>query len=192
MKKTINIVSGLPRSGTSLMMKMLENGGLEIVKDDIRKPDENNPNGYYEFELVKTLPDNTEWLENCKGKCVKILAELITLLPPEHEYKIVFMERDLYEIIESQNKMLKSYGKFDCIEKEKIFLILEEYKNYLFEILSKQNNVKVLYINYNDLLQNADIVNKINLFFDKSLNTANMKNAIDLKLYRNKRNDKND
>ena len=94
----ITIVSGLPRSGTSMMMKMLEAGGMEILKDEIRKADEDNPAGYYEFEKVKELKKDVSWLENAKGKSVKIISSLLEHLPEKYTYKIIFMHRNMDSI----------------------------------------------------------------------------------------------
>src|SRR5687768_8758894 len=111
--KPIVVVSGLPRSGTSMAMKMLEAGGLSVVTDGLRTPDEDNPKGYYEDERVKRLhkePDKT-WLHEARGKVVKIISFLLKSLPPDHNYKVVLMQRNLREIVASQNKMLARLGK---------------------------------------------------------------------------------
>jgi hypothetical protein len=106
--KTIIVVSGLPRSGTSMMMKMLAEGGLPILTDSIRGMDEDNPNGYFEYELVKQLADgNGKWLADADWKVVKIISQLLEYLPSEHTYKVIFMERDIKEILLSQRKMLE-------------------------------------------------------------------------------------
>src|SRR5512134_1182473 len=101
--KAVIVVSGLPRSGTSMMMKMLEAGGLEILTDNLREADANNPKGYYEFERVKQMKDgDLAWLPDAVGKVVKIVTGLITFLPSGYNYKIIFMRRDLNEILSSQ------------------------------------------------------------------------------------------
>ena len=107
----ITIVSGLPRSGTSMMMKMLEAGGLEAVTDEIRKADEDNPKGYYEFEKVKKIKEDSSWLEDVKGKVVKMVSMLLYDLPSDYSYKIIFMRREMNEILASQTKMLGRKGK---------------------------------------------------------------------------------
>ena len=105
------VVSGLPRSGTSMMMKMLAEGGLEILSDAVRGADEDNPNGYFELEPVKQLTaGTTQWLANADGRVVKIISSLLEYLPREYHYKIIFMERDLQEVLASQQKMLKTVG----------------------------------------------------------------------------------
>src|SRR4051812_1120245 len=104
----IIVVSGLPRSGTSMAMRMLDAGGVPVVVDGVRTADEDNPNGYYELESVKGLdkPGDTAWLRDARGKAVKIVSHLVTWLPETFDYQVLFMERSLDEILASQNKML--------------------------------------------------------------------------------------
>src|SRR5215469_786300 len=106
MSSEIIIVSGLPRSGTSLMMQMLENGGVEVVKDEVRTADTDNPRGYYEFERVKKIKQDTSWLPGTRGKAFKMVSQLLYDLPPSERYRVLFMERDLDEMLLSQEKML--------------------------------------------------------------------------------------
>jgi hypothetical protein len=86
-KNTVNIVSGLPRSGTSMMMKMLEAGGMEALTDNIRKADIDNPKGYYEFERVKQIKEDQAWLDDAKGRAVKMVSMLLLDLPEGYNYK---------------------------------------------------------------------------------------------------------
>src|SRR5579864_8247467 len=106
MDAEIIIVSGLPRSGTSLMMQMLDNGGVEVVTDNVRTADTDNPRGYYEFEQVKTIKRDTSWLPATRGRAFKMVSQLLYDLPPSEAYRIIFMERDLEETLLSQEKML--------------------------------------------------------------------------------------
>ena len=102
----IIIVSGLPRSGTSLMMQMLHQGGIPVVTDEIRTADTDNPRGYYEFERVKKTKEDSSWLPDARGKVVKMVSSLLYDLPATEAYRIVFMRRDIDEMLESQEKML--------------------------------------------------------------------------------------
>src|SRR5262245_7195282 len=111
MDSEIIIVSGLPRSGTSLMMQMLESGGVEIVTDNIRTADTDNPRGYYEFEKVKKIKQDASWLPQTRGKAFKMVSQLLYDLPASERYRIIFMERDLDEMLLSQDKMLKRLGR---------------------------------------------------------------------------------
>ena len=107
----IVIVSGLPRSGTSAMMQMLAAGGLPLLTDGRRQPDDDNPNGYFELESVKTLARDTSFLDGASGKAVKIVHALLPQLPLGRDYRVILMRRDLDEILMSQRKMLDRHGR---------------------------------------------------------------------------------
>src|SRR5258708_19854994 len=102
----ITIVSGLPRSGPSLMMQMLDAGGLPVLSDGERKADTDNPKGYLEWERIKQLPKDPSLIAEAEGKVVKVISQLILSLPAGHEYRVVFMQRPLPEVLKSQQKML--------------------------------------------------------------------------------------
>src|ERR1700757_2956947 len=102
MESEIIIVSGLPRSGTSLMMQMLDQGGVEVVTDHVRTADTDNPRGYYEYEQVKKIKQDTSWLPATRGKAFKMVSQLLYDLPAGERYRVVFMERDLDEVLVSQ------------------------------------------------------------------------------------------
>lgn len=183
----ITIVSGLPRSGTSMMMQMIAAGGIEPVTDHIRKADEDNPKGYYEYEKVKDIKKDTSWLPACRGKIVKMVSMLLLDLPQEQQYKIVFMKRRLNEILMSQRKML------DRMKKEETIDDIETTVNYgrhlikVQDYLKKQNNVEVLYIWYHDVIENPQKQSAyINTFMGGILNVDEMVKTVDKKLYRNK------
>ena len=103
----ITIVSGLPRSGTSLMMQMLESGGLPVLCDGERQADTDNPKGYFEWERIKQLPKDPSLIAEAEGKVVKVISQLILSLPAGHDYRVVFMQRPLPEVLKSQDKMLQ-------------------------------------------------------------------------------------
>ena len=109
--RSITIVSGMPRSGTSMMMQMLEAAGLTVVTDRRRVPDDDNPNGYFELDAVKRLRTDASFLAEAIGKVVKVVAPLLPSLPPRFDYRIVFMERDLDEVLSSQREMLERSGE---------------------------------------------------------------------------------
>ena len=106
-EETIWIVSGLPRSGTSLMMQMLQAGGLPILTDEARRPDEHNPKGYFELQKVKHLALDSSWLSQSRGKAIKVIVQLIPFLPAGFKYQILFVHRDVREIVRSQERMLQ-------------------------------------------------------------------------------------
>lgn len=186
----ITVVSGLPRSGTSMMMKMLEAGGLAVMTDDLRTADESNPKGYYEFERVKMLNNgDNSWVPNAQGKVVKVISYLLEYLPAEFTYKIIFMNRDIGEVLSSQRRMLERESKPDSGVSDEQMSAL--YKKHLAKVqswLSRQENVEVIYISYNDTLQMPqDTLEIINRFLGGNLDTAAMQQAIDQSLYRERR-----
>jgi len=154
----IVVVSGLPRSGTSMMMKMLAVGGLGIISDGIRTADEDNPNGYFEFEPVKELVEgNSRWLADAPGKAVKVISSLLEYLPCEYQYKIIYMERDLEEVLASQQKMLKNRQEESLLENTRM---RTQFENHISDIkywLARQPNMDVLYINYKKLLADPQV-----------------------------------
>lgn len=106
----ITVVSGLPRAGTSLAMQILAAAGLEIAQDGVRLPDPDNPRGYFELEAVKRIRRDARFLEGCRGRVVKIVAPLLRELPPHFAYRVLFVERDLAEILASQRRLLERQG----------------------------------------------------------------------------------
>ena len=118
--ETITIVSGLPRSGTSMMMQMLVAGGLPALTDEKREADADNKRGYFEYEPVKSIRQDGSWIAEARGKCLKVIAHLLPALPPgkEHNYRVIFMERDLGEVVSSQNDMLGRLGRGNVHQRE--------------------------------------------------------------------------
>ena len=185
--KAIIIVSGLPRSGTSMMMKMLEAAGLEILTDNQRSADENNPKGYYEFERVKQLKaGDFDWLSSAPGKVVKIISALLEYLPNQYSYKIIFMRRDMGEVLASQRQMLARDGKPD--DQVPDGKLAELYANHLTKIetwLEQQPNMSTLYISYNQALRDPKPeIDRINQFLGGNLAVQSMLRVVDPNLYR--------
>ena len=177
----IHIVSGLPRSGTSMMMKIMDASGVPAVTDSIRKADEDNPKGYFEYEKVKQIKSDTSWLEDCDGKCVKMVSALLPYLPKNYQYSIVFMERDLNEIYVSQNKMLRHLGK-KLLNTD----IIDHYKRHVRLVLkwaTSQTNVVLHRVDYNKMMESSEYTQKI---LKKLRLRAGAINVIDHKLYRNR------
>lgn len=108
----VTVVSGIPRSGTSMMMRMLDAGGIPALTDGHRRADPDNPLGYYELEAVKQLPAQAEWLDDAQGKAVKVVSALLEKLPPGRQYRVIFMQRDIGEVLASQRKMLERRGEY--------------------------------------------------------------------------------
>ena len=186
----VTIVSGLPRSGTSMMMKMLEAGGLPPLTDEIRTADKDNPKGYYEFERVKKMPDGDKaWVVEARGKSVKVISALLEHLPPEYSYKIIFMRRNMTEILASQKKMLIRQGKpTDKVSDEELAKMYEKHLAKVQAWLATQPNVSTLDVDYNMLLENPrQYLEQIQQFLGTPLNVDNMGNVVDPALYRQRR-----
>jgi len=186
-KEKITIVSGLPRSGTSMMMQMLDQGGMAVLADDKRLADENNPKGYFEFEPVKRLMQDNKWIGEAQGKAVKVIAQLLTSLPPAYEYKVVFMQRDMDQVLRSQQVMLK---KEDEIKKN-IYpaVIANAFAKQLQQLeswLQTQPHIEVLNVNYQDVIENPEEQAKqIADFLEQELDIEKMISAVDPSLHRN-------
>lgn len=185
----ITVVSGLPRSGTSLMMRMLEAGGIPPLTDYERSADEDNPGGYYELERVKQLEKgDTAWLADCTGKAVKVISMLLRALPADYRYKVVFMERDLAEVLASQRKMLVNREEdAEAADEAQLQTLFTQHLDETKTWLAQQSNFDVLYISYGELLtEPTPQVAQLNAFFDNALDTTAMAQVIDPALYRNR------
>jgi hypothetical protein len=183
------IVSGLPRSGTSMMMRMIEAGGLPVVTDKIRKADEDNPRGYYEFEKVKKIKQDASWLDDCRGRVFKMVSELLYHLPKDKKYKIIFMKREITEILASQKLMLERRGEKGAgVSNKKMAALYEKHLRSIESWLEDQENIDALLISYNDVNQqpgqNAKTVNK---FLGGDLNAEKMAGVVETSLYRQKK-----
>lgn len=186
-KGTITVVSGLPRSGTSLMMQMLKAGGAEILTDGKREQDNSNPKGYLEYEKVKKMMTDVSWLPEANGKVVKIVAPLLHYLPGGFDYKIIFMDRDIDEILTSQSVML---GKPIDINKNYPVVLADAFKKQLekSEAFIKSNpNIETIHVSYSQIIENPmNIAEKIASFLEEDLDLEAMTKAVDTNLYRNR------
>ncbi len=183
-KDQIVVVSGLPRSGTSLMMQMLHKGGLKVLTDENRKADKSNPKGYFEYDPVMSLQKDNKWLHLAQNKSIKIVAPLLTFLDPKYRYKIIFMNRDLNEVVKSQQKMI---GKDPDTLPTRLF---ESYKKQLKQVETwkeREPGVELIYLYYKDVLNHTDeVVSKVISFVGVEMDKEAMANCIDKSLYRNK------
>lgn len=186
--KPIIIVSGLPRSGTSMMMKMLAEGGLPILTDEIRAADDDNPNGYFELETVRKLKEgNFAWLKEADGKVVKVISALLENLPQQYSYKIIFMERALKEVLASQKKMLDHRGTISKVSDEEMEQQLHKHLSAIRPWLVRQPNIDVLYVNYNALISKPELLcERIEEFLESPLDQKKMLSVPTDKLYRNR------
>jgi hypothetical protein len=187
MTSAIIVVSGLPRSGTSLMMQMLDHGGVEVVTDHIRTADTDNPKGYYEFEQVKTIQRDTTWLPATRGKAFKMVSQLLYALPPVETYRLLFMDRDLDEVLLSQEKMLTRLGRTPA-PREQISRAYTIHLQRLHEWLGRQTNMSVLCIRYSDLVARPrDLAECVREFLGGAVEVERMVKAVDPSLYRNRK-----
>jgi hypothetical protein len=189
--RPIVVVSGLPRSGTSMMMKMLQAGGMPLYVDDVRKPDEDNPIGYYELEEVKSLlkEEDKAWLGEGKGKAIKIVSTLLPGLPSNHFYKVIFMQRHLDEVILSQNKMLRRRGEpVDESGDERMRGTLEKHLVRTKLWMDDQLNFAVVDVPYREVIADPQRqAQRVRNFLAVDLDVENMASAVDRSLYRNRR-----
>lgn len=186
----ITIVSGLPRSGTSMMMMMLEAGGIAPMADGIREADDDNPKGYYEFERVKKIKEDKAWLPDAKGKVVKMISQLLLDLPGDYQYKVIFMRRNIQEVLASQKQMLIRRGTFkeDGVSDEEMGKFLTMHVDQVLKKTKAMDNIEMLCIDYNAMLAGADdSVTKINTLLGGGLNTEAMAGTIDKSLYRQRK-----
>lgn len=185
--RNITLVSGLPRSGTSMMMQMLEKGGMDVLTDKQRKADESNPKGYYEHEAIKSLGRDKRIIRQIEeNMTAKIIANLLVNLPKIHQYKIVFMERDLQEILTSQHKMLVRNKKVK--EDTMPLQLLATFKQTLKQIknwLKQQENIKVLFVSHRETMSNPLAqAQKVKRFLGTDLDENKMAAVVDTSLYR--------
>jgi hypothetical protein len=187
--RPITIVSGLPRSGTSMMMKMLEAGGMEVLTDEVRTADEDNPKGYFEFERVKQIEDDKDWLPEAQGKAVKMIGALLKHLPPDYAYEIVFMERRIEEVLASQRRMLIRRGEpADAISDERMAALFAKHVKQVKTWIAEQPNIKALYIHYSDILANPEEQARyLNRFLGGNLDEKAIAGVVDPSLYRQRK-----
>jgi hypothetical protein len=190
LSESVVVVSGLPRSGTSMMMKMLAAGGMEAMTDGLREADENNPKGYFELEKVKQLREGeVSWVAAGRGKVVKVISYLLEYLPADVPYRVIFMQRNLDEVLASQKRMLERDGKPEGSASDE--QMAEVYERHLKQVeawLKGQANMQVLYVSYNGVMQSgAEEAGRVNQFLDGGLDTAAMVAAVDPGLYRERK-----
>ncbi len=169
-----------------MMMRILDMGGIPALTDNLRTADLDNPNGYYEFEPVKKTKQDSSWLEQAGGKVVKMVARLLMDLPPDREYRVVFMLRKLEEVIRSQNVMLEHKGKVsNDLDNQQVISLFRQELQRVEDYLKDKPQFKVIYINYNEMLARPrPCVQALNDFFGGGLDTDKMLGVVDPSLYR--------
>jgi hypothetical protein len=182
----IAIISGLPRSGTSLMKQMLAAGGLPILSDGERKADTDNPRGYLEWEHIKQLPKDPACIAEAEGKAVKVISQLLLSLPAGHEYRIIFMERPLSEVIKSQDEMLRHRSR-NLEANVDTSLIANAFQRHLIEVNNWLTGKAVLRLHYHRVLREPqDLSLAVANFLQVPLKIEAMTQQVDGNLYRNR------
>ena len=184
----ITIASGLPRSGTSLMMQMLVAGGMSALSDGERKADSDNPRGYLEWERIKQLPNDPACIAEAEGKVVKVISRLLLSLPAGHEYRVIFMQRPLPEVLASQDEMLRHRGTYK--EGADPSIMAAAFERHLREVdawLDGKPHIRTIRVDYRDVLkQPQEVGRRLCDFLGIALNIEAMVTQVDTSLYRNR------
>ena len=186
------VVSGLPRSGTSMMMKMLDAAALSIMTDNERAADEDNPKGYFEYARVKDLKDEADksWVREARGQVLKVISHLLETLPDENFYRVILVRRDFDEIIASQNKMLERRGEENQVADS---TVKEAYIRHLVDIrymVRRRPNFEMIEVQFMQAMEAPRIfATDINKFLGGNLDVESMMAVVDLELYRNRKRD---
>lgn len=188
-ERSVVVVSGLPRSGTSMLMGMLAAGGLEALTDGVRAPDDDNPRGYFELERVKQLQTgmDTAWLREARGKCVKVISYFLKHLPVGEQYRIVFVRRNLAEVLVSQRRMLARRGEpvGSAVEESRLEGVFAAHLNKVDRELAARSDCRVLYVDHRSAIDGPrTVADQVNRFLDKRLDIDRMAAAVDPRLYR--------
>jgi hypothetical protein len=182
----ITIVSGLPRSGTSLLMRMLVAGGFPVLTDEVRQADKDNPTGYFEWERIKQLPQQPELMQEAEGKVVKVVSQLLFALPDGHDYQILFMQRPLAEVLASQAEMIRRRGTSGAaLPQAALAAALATHLNQVRVWLREKASLSSCYVEYHQLLfEPLRTSQMIREFVKRPLEVAAMSRQVDQSLYR--------
>lgn len=188
-EQSVVVVSGLPRSGTSMLMAMLAGGGMEVLTDGVRVADEDNPRGYYELERVKQLQTgmDTAWLGDARGKCVKVISYFLKHLPAGEHYRIVFVRRDLAEVLASQRRMLERRGEpvGDPAEDGRLAGAFAAHLGKVERELAARIDCEVLHVEHRAVIESPRAVaDQVNRFLGEHLDVDRMAAAVDPRLSR--------
>jgi len=171
-----------------MMMRMLEAGGIPVLSDAERRPDEDNPRGYFELEAVKATARDASWVEEAFGKAVKVVSALLRHLPEGHDYRVVFMRRNLDEVIASQQRMLERRGKTASESEDQTKEILIAHLAEVEEALRNRSDMNLLFASYNRTIEDPRrMAERVQAFLDRELDTAAMAAAVEAGLYRQRR-----
>jgi hypothetical protein len=183
------VVSGLPRAGTSMVMGMLAAAGVKYVSDGLRTADEDNPRGYFEDERVKNLAsaENRAWIAGARGKAIKVVSPILKDLPPDNTYKVLFLRRDLREILASQKKMMDRRGEHHDQPDELMLQVFETHLGTIEEMLRSRSEFDVMYLDFQEVIVDPKgQARRISDFLGQTFDLDAMGAAVDEKLYRNR------
>jgi hypothetical protein len=185
----IVIVSGLPRSGTSLMMQMLAAGGMPVLTDGERRADIDNPRGYYEWERIKRLPQEPECIDEAEGKAVKVVSQLLFALPAKRNYQILFVERPLSEVVASQAEMIRRRGTSrSALVDSALIAALQSHLNQVNAWLRDRPDILLCRMQYHEVLSDTRSASEaVQRFLQQKLDVETMAEQVDHSLYRNRR-----
>ena len=193
-ERSVVVVSGLPRSGTSMIMGMLAAGGMEALTDGVRAPDDDNPRGYFELERVKQLRTgmDTAWLRGARGKCVKVISYFLKHLPSGEDYRVVFVRRSLAEVLASQRRMLERRGESGgaAAEERRLAGVFAAHLTKVERELEARADCAVLYVDYRAAIENPrTAAEHVNRFLEERLDVDRMAAVVDPRLYRQRANE---
>jgi hypothetical protein len=182
----ITVVSGLPRTGTSLMMQMLAAGGMPVLTDGERQADTDNPRGYFEWERIKLLPQQPDCITEAEGKAVKVISQLLFALPARREYRVIFMQRPLTEVVASQAEMIRRRGTIGAaLPPAALIAGLGAHLNQINAWLKDKRNISVHRVEHPDVLREpVRVAESIQQFLNRPLNVVAMSQQVDTSLYR--------
>jgi len=184
-RDVVTVVSGLPRSGTSMVMKMLEDGGLNVLTDHLRTADADNPKGYYEFDRVKKLRVDKGWVPEALGRAVKVISFLLRELPKEYRYQVVFVQRAMEEVLASQRQMLIRRGEPVSIEGEgEMAAAYAKHLDQVYPWIEEQANMSVLYVEHRRIVETPAAMAKTINGFLGGLDVKAMAAVVDPSLHR--------
>jgi hypothetical protein len=182
----ITVVSGLPRSGTSLMMQMLAAGGMPVLTDSERQADTDNPRGYYEWERIKQLPGEPNCIDEAEGRVVKVISQLLFALPAGRNYQIIFLERPLSEVVTSQAEMIRRRGTAGAaLSQAALIAGLQAHMNQVNAWLRGRSEILLSRLEYHQVLRDPRSASEtIQRFLARTLNLESMARQVDYSLYR--------
>lgn len=186
-RPVVTVVSGLPRSGTSMMMRLVEAAGMPVLSDEIRAANDDNPHGYYELERVKRLRDgDSGWVPDADGKVVKVISALLEYLPASCDYRVLFVLRELDEVMASQRRMLENRDEDrSAVDEAELRSLYEEHLEHIRGWLDGQSNFDVLYVDHRRMVLDPETgVEAVARFLDAEDRLADMVAAVDPSLYR--------